>query len=191
MIDRLYNKINQISNGKSLTVLLTLSLLLMVVVNLINLPITVPRINELSNGAGILDAKLYYTSIEAYQVLDAQQPAGRQVYLKFFTMFDSIFPLIYSLALAVIITVIFRLAFPSASWFQKLSLVPFIVGMLDYLENAAIITMLIKYPVHVDIASIAGYFTLGKWVFSWFSLLLIVLGLMRLLWIRVRLKCDA
>lgn len=187
MIHFVYKNINRFSNVRTMTVLLMLSFALMFVVNFIDLPNTVPRIIHLSGGTGILDTELTYSSVKAYQVLNSQQTVGRHAYLKFLTTFDMIFPLIYSLALSVTITVLFRLIFSSIVWIQKLSLVPLIAGMFDYLENIAIIIMLTKYPVHVDgIACIAGYFTLGKWIFSFISLLFIVIGLINMLIARRR-----
>lgn len=188
MITNLHAKINRISNGKSLIFLLALSLLLMVGINTINLPISVPRINELSHGVSILDLKTYYTSTEANQVIETLNPQGRSAYLKELIVFDFIFPFIYSLCLAVIVTVIFRKAFKQTSGFQKLFFIPFFAGMFDWLENISIITMLINYPTHVDISYIAGYFTLGKWIFTWFSLFLIVLGLIRIFLVKLRSK---
>ncbi len=182
MIDRVHSIINRISNGKNLTLLLTLSFLLMAIINLVNLPISVPRIKQQSGGIGILDTEIFYTSEHAYQLLDALQPAGRKAYLKFLTSLDMVFPLIYSTALAVVITAIFRRAF-SDRRVQKLNLVPLGAGLFDYLENTAIITMLLKYPIHLDsLASVAGYFTLVKWVFVWASLLLFLLGLVGGFW---------
>lgn len=61
---------------------------------------------------------------------------------------------------------------------QRLNLMPLGAGLFDYLENMAMITLLVRYPAHVDgVARIAGYFTVLKWAFTGISLVLLVLGL--------------
>jgi hypothetical protein len=42
--------------------------------------------------------------------------------------------------------------------------------------NIAIITMILKFPSHIFLSSCAGYFTLGKWVFMWFCMGLVIIG---------------
>ncbi|HBF35983.1 MAG TPA: hypothetical protein DDW50_01530 [Firmicutes bacterium] len=181
MFNHVYTKISQIANKRSIIILLSLCLLLMTSINTINMPVSVPRINEISHGAGVLDVKLYYTSGEAYQLLERLQPGGRLVYLKLLTLFDFIIPFLYSLCLAIIINVIFGKAFPSIIWIQKLCLTPFLAGIFDYLENVSIIRMLIKYPKFDAISFFAGYFTLAKMLFGWVTLLLILFGLIYVL----------
>lgn len=179
MPTRLYNILNKISNGLTLSVLLLLSTALMLLVNLFDLPFSVPRIVQLSNGAGILDTRLFYTSQKAYEILQAQGSAGRYAYMNFLTLFDSFFPILYSLTFAVVILVLFRRTYLVDLWGRMLLLTPFIVCIFDYMENITILTMLFKYPVHIEMAALAGYFTLAKWIFTWISVFLIGWGIVR------------
>lgn len=190
-MDRLHNLIDRNANRRSLAALLSVAIVLMLCVNVINLPLGVPHIREVSGGGSILDSELFYRAQRAYQVLDSLKPAGRQAYLRFLEVFDFIFPLIYSGALTLLLTVTFRSAFPAGHWVHKWNLVPLGAGAFDYLENISIVTMLVKYPVHQNgVATAAGYFTLAKWVFSGLSLLLIVVGLVRVLWIKAGPRGD-
>lgn len=176
MITRLHHAMNRSFNGKRAAFMFAFSLLLMFVINVFNFPGTTPHIKEVSNGTGIFDTETYYGAAYVYQVLDNLQPAGRHAYLQMMFIFDTILPLSYSLALAAVLTIVLRRAFPE-SGLRKLNLLPLLAGLFDYLENASIITMLLKYPVHLEgFAAMAGYFTLAKWIFSWISLLLIVIG---------------
>lgn len=177
MINYVYTKVNKLASARSVTVLLFLSLLLMVIINTLNMPVSVPRISELSNGAGILDMKLYYTSGEAYQLLERLQPDGRSVYMKLLLVFDFVFPFLYTLSLVLIVTVTFRYAFQSTTNLQKLCLMPLLAGLCDWIENICVLTMLAKYPKFSNVAYISGYFTLGKWVFILLSLILIAVGM--------------
>lgn len=178
MTERIHNWLSRISSGPLSAALMTLSLLLMAGVNLINLPLSVGHIKQVSGGADILDTRVFYTPQGAYGALDALQPAGRQLYLRFLVGFDLLFPLLYSIALATLLTVVLRRAFPGRPRMQRLNLMPLGAGLFDYLENMAIITLLVRYPTHVDgVALIAGYSTLLKWSFTGISLVLLVLGL--------------
>ncbi len=182
-MNRLYSSIQRVANARSMTALLTLALVLMVGMNAVNLPFAVPRLRQLSGGARVLDTELFYSAQKAYAALDALQPAGRAEYLGFLLLVDSVFPLVYSAALAILLTVVFRSAFRAGQRVHKLALVPLAIGAFDYLENLAIITLLLRYPWHLEgLATLAGYFTLAKWSLTALSLLLLLLGLLGVLW---------
>ncbi|MGJ7911694.1 hypothetical protein [Neobacillus sp. LXY-1] len=182
MIHFINSVLNKISNGKTVIVLLTVTLSFMAMINLVNLPVSVQRIDQISNGAGILDMKFYFTNNEAYQLLDTIQPDGRRIYLHFLLFFDMIFPFLYSLSLAVVSKVIYHKVFQSNSH-ELWTLIPFVAGIFDYMENLTIMTLLKYYPRHLDfLASLAGYLTAGKWIFSVVSLLNILLALLYMAW---------
>jgi len=108
MIHFINKKMNRIASGRNAVILLLLTFSLMFIVNTVNMPYTVPWIQAHSNHTGILDTKLTYGVAEVYQVLDAQQAAGRETYLRFLTTFDLIFPLSYSISLTVVLIVFCR-----------------------------------------------------------------------------------
>lgn len=185
-MNRLHRFVDRIANGKTMAGLLAVAFSLVAYVNLAGGPLTQHWFLRLSNGIPWLDGNLFYSAAKASAAVDAMGHAGRQAYLLFYTTFDLVFPIAYSFALAVTLAVIFRSAFAADSWIQRLSLLPFLAGMFDYLENITIASMLIRYPSPTPVAAaLAGWFTLIKWLFVPLGLLLIGIGLLRLLWNRV------
>lgn len=71
---------------------------------------------------------------------------------------------------------LFRKSALSQNRVQTLCLLPFLTGAFDYLENIAIITMILKFPTHIFLSSCAGFFTLGKWIVLWFCMGLVIFG---------------
>lgn len=189
MIKYFSAKINKFANKRSMFVLLAISILVMIVINNVNMPVSATRVNQLSNGAGILDMRMYYNSQEAYQLLGELTPQGRNTYMKLLTEFDFAFPFIYSLSLSFIVAVLFRKIFPNSPGLQRLCLIPFVAGIFDWLENISILAMLANYPNSVDIAYAAGYLTLFKWAFTGSILILIITGIIILILRRKTENC--
>lgn len=192
MMSRLYRLIDRYANRWSLLLWMLPATIFLICIDFVNLPLSVPRIREVSGtsctmGKCILDTHLFYTASQAHAVLAELTPAGRLVYLRFLARVDSLFPLVYSITLAVLLLVVFRKAFPAGHALYKWSLLPLAVAAFDYMEDASIITMLHRYPESAGwVASAAGYFTLAKSVLLDLTLLLLLLGAARLLWIRAR-----
>jgi hypothetical protein len=69
--------------------------------------------------------------------------------------------------------------FPLDSFWQKLSLLGPLVMVVDYLENAGIVTMLLSYPRQLDgVAQAANVFTVTKSFLTWPELILMLIGLL-------------
>ncbi|MDD5362540.1 MAG: hypothetical protein PHN88_10440 [Ignavibacteria bacterium] len=180
IINYIYDRIRSISNIKSMLILLSMTLMLMFAVNILKLPVGVQKINETAQGVGILDMRIFYDSQTAYHLLDDIGYKGRHDYLNMLIFFDFIFPLIYSITLAVILNILLGKIFIGRSAIIRLSLLPFLAGLFDYLENASIITMILYYPKVVSVSFLAGYFTFGKWLFTIITILVIFSGLIKL-----------
>lgn len=118
--------------------------------------------------------------------------AGRGVVIFNHLTFDTLFPLTYMLFFAITLTLIGRTLFrPSGAW-RWLTLVPVVAGLCDYLENAGIVTMCLRYPHQsiLTIARVTGAFTLLKSSFLGLSIALAVIGGLSLLvrWTIVRAR---
>ena len=115
----------------------------------------------------ILDVQLFYSSEQAYQHISAYNEGERALYIKTTLLLDYLYPWIYSLFLGLIL---FRI-----SGKHKLSILPFFILLLDYAENTAIIILLSRYPLRLELlASAAGMLTLGKWLMVLFCIVLIL-----------------
>jgi hypothetical protein len=117
--------------------------------------------------ADILDIQLFYTAEKAYSLIEAYGEQGRITYIKGTLILDYIYPWIYSLMLSLII---FRLSGKAVA-----SAIPFLILILDYLENTFIISLLWFYPREFHaLATIAGIITLAKWLLAATSLTIII-----------------
>jgi hypothetical protein len=92
---------------------------------------------------------------------------------------DLIYPLLSALMFSTLTIYLFRRVFPPDSFWQKLPLLGPIVMIVDYLENAGIVTLLLSYPRRLDIvAQAANMFTVAKFALSQVELILIAIGLL-------------
>lgn len=160
--------------------LMSCTLFFLVVINLVPLPVTAAGIRKRTGGVGILDTHLFYTPDQAYEILQRLGPAGRAAYLRFLLSFDLLFPSLYSLALSVLLTWMNRPILAGAH-LPAASFAPFLTGLFDYLENAAIIAMLLAYPRRLArTGRAAGYFTLAKWLAAVMTFFLVLTALARM-----------
>ena len=91
---------------------------------------------------------------------------------------DIIYPIVYTLFLALAITWLFERRFAPNSNTQKYNVVPFGAWLFDLLENICIVTMLSVYPsTHPLLAWISTVFTMLKWLFAIESVGLLLIGL--------------
>jgi len=89
-----------------------------------------------------------------------------------------LYPILYSLLLSLLATLIFRRAFATTSFMQKLWRLPFVAALTDYGENATVVTLLLRYPQKLTgVAWAASLFTTAKWALVGVSFILIVVGL--------------
>lgn len=161
---------------KTVLPMLVLTIAMMIVVNTVNLPVTVPRIQEVSQGAGILDMHIYYTAHEANALLGQLGPEGRRVYTGLLLSFDFIFPALYAVTFSLAVALLFRTGFPAWPFLRFLYGVPLAAGLFDWSENVSILAMLLKYPDFSGASHAAGWFTLGKWIWIGLSLAAVLAG---------------
>lgn len=173
-MNRIHRMLIRIASGKLLAVLALLLFPLILSVNLLDMPISLPRMKALTGGRTILDMLPFYTAEKAYQMLTAYGPAGRQHYLRILASVDILLPILAASFLAVALT----LVFPAGHPLRTLNVAPVLALCSDYAENAAALALLLHYPSRLDgVASLAGVFTLTKHVLYWGSVLLVLYGL--------------
>lgn len=127
---------------------------------------------------GALDAHLSYTPQQAYQALEAYEPAGRMQYARTILLLDIVFPVVYALLLSLLAARGLVHAFPASPRIQSLALLPFAAMLCDWLENGCILVLLARFPQRLDgLAAAAGGFTLLKWIVLGLSVLLAAGGL--------------
>lgn len=180
MFNYVYDKIKNLSTWKGVLVFFVLFIIFLVAID--GKPFGVAKLKEHTNGVGILDLERSYSPEYAYEVFKLQGDVGRQFYKRLLISLDFIFPLTYMLFLSTILTFVLRRWLPYDNMLQKLSLIPFIAGLADYLENICILIMLNNYPKELyNIAMTGNVFTILKGALTVLSFLVLIIGLIGLL----------
>jgi len=177
MTSKLSRWLNQHSTPRNMLALFALTLLFGVVI----FPLIQAQFAGLPAQAAMLDTRFSYTPAQAHEALDAFGESGRQLYLVSALTADLLFPVIYSLFLAMSLTYLLPRAFPLQSLVQRLHLLPFGMAVFDYLENACVAILLASYPTELNgLARLASSFTTTKWLLGASSIALALYGLARL-----------
>lgn len=174
MLDRLSNTLRKYASGW----LVLLFFAAEVFFNAVILPNQQAKIEAASGGTGPIDLQFFYTPEKAYSMVASYGDAGRADYRAFELTGDIIYPIVYTLFLALFITWLFQRGFPPDSKMQRLNVMPFGAWLFDLLENLGIVAMLSVYPsTPATLAWISAFFTLIKWLFAGATILLILTGL--------------
>jgi hypothetical protein len=133
-----------------------------------------------NNSVLPLDLMFFYTPAQAYGMLEKYGPAGRALYTKIELTADIIYPIIYTLFYALLISWLFQRAFPPDSKMQKWNVAPVGAWLFDLLENIAIVSMLAIYPTQITLlAWLTMLLGLIKWALAFLSVGLVLLGLVK------------
>ncbi len=126
---------------------------------------------------GLLDMTINYSPEIAYTKLTAYGEQGRHAYRLFLDYVDSIFPALYGAFFLLGTTYAFAREFPGRPVWQKLSFLTVGATVFDYAENFCFLAMLRHYPQRLDgVARLANVFTLTKWGFAVFSMVMVFIG---------------
>ena len=179
----------KLTNWKTVIVLIVLILPF----NVFIFPARSAKLRELAGkNVPTLDVMFAYTPTQVYDVISDYGEQGRQHHAVTELTADLVYPILYSVLLSLLMTLIFRRAFATASFMQKLWLLPFAAALTDYAENISIVGMLLRYPQKLTgVAWAASLFTTAKWVLVAVSFILIVVGLVALIIKRVTLEKGA
>jgi hypothetical protein len=171
MLARLIHKLHQWANGRNILIVL----LLFILFNMIVLPPVLSHIESISHGVGLVDMLNSYTPDTLYTHLGNFDLPAQQFYMLHELTLDILYPLVSALLFSFAIAYLLKRTLPAANAIQYLALVPFSAMLVDYLENACIVTTLALYPTRVDVvAQAANLFTVCKWVLSYLELLLLI-----------------
>jgi hypothetical protein len=162
-----------------------LSLFVLLMINAWGLPGALH--SDALRQAGLLDMTINYSPETAYAKLAAYGEQGRYAHRLFLDYVDSVFPALYGLFFLLGTTYAFARVFPGREVWQKLSVLTVGTTLFDYAENFCFLAMLRNYPQRLDdVARVANIFTLTKWAFAIFSMVLIIIGAGGLLFRRRR-----
>lgn len=176
MINKLHAHLLRIATRRHFLILLTV----FIGINLLLLSPLSPFTTLLaySGGVGLLDVIFLYTPDTAYDVLTAYGAAGRDYYLSVLFPIDLVTPILMNLFLSLTITLVLRRAFPPDAPVHRLNLLPVVAMAADYLENGAIVALILAYPARLDgVAVAAAAFTAVKFIATFASALTLAFGL--------------
>jgi len=138
-------------------------------------------INRLAGKTiGPVDLTMGFDPARTLGMIADYGPAARTYYTRVELTVDVVYPLVYALFLAVILTLLFRgKAYKPFGW---VTLLPFVSQLFDYLENGTIVGLLTSYPRQSYAwAVLCEVFKLAKWLTFGLVIGMTVYGLVRLL----------
>ena len=125
-------------------------LLLFVGINIVfavMLLVTIPQVMVFADGMKLLDVLPFGYEAQYVQLLfDFLGEEGRHAYLTRQLPLDMIYPGLFAISYSLITVCFLSKMGKFKGWAVNLAFIPVVVGLTDYLENAGIITMLLKYP---------------------------------------------
>ena len=150
MLKKILTFIQHKSGWPTILALLSVTALMMFLMNGTELPFSSPTIEEHSGGVPILDTRASYTPDDAYELFAALGTEGRQAYLVLHLVPDTIFPIGYALVFAFISAWFLVRLLPLGHPLQWLSMMPLISGLADLLENLLLVSANLTYPGRMD-----------------------------------------
>lgn len=120
-----------------------------------------------TGSSELLDLKFGFDLPTASQILDSYGEAGRSVYLQVESVWDLLFPLVYTVLNVLLISFLLRKTFPENKKLRLLNLLPFVNMFFDFGENFGIIQLLNEFPNLSEFwVNFASTFGIIKWIFS-------------------------
>jgi len=130
-----------------------------------------------NNSVMPLDLMFFYTPQQAFDMIEKYGPEGRVIYAKIELSADIIYPIVYTLFFALLISWLFQRGFRPGSPIQTWNVMPMGAWLFDLLENIGTVSMVAAYPSQPAIlAWITMFIGLIKWGFAFISLGLILVG---------------
>ena len=157
---KLITYFQRVSHGKTV-------LLLFIITNLIYasmLMYSLPLVSSYAPELVLFDmSPMGYSYIQAIELLTSLGIEGRNAYLSVQLPLDFIYPGMFSVSYALLITWMLKQYLPKDSKLFFIAFVPFLAGGFDYLENISIIVMLDSFPdISENLVSSASAFTIVK-----------------------------
>jgi len=119
-----------------------------------------------------LDLQLTYSPEKAYELLSAYNESERFRYILVETTLDLVYPIVYTLLFSFVLFMLHRNL--------QIAKFPFLITILDFIENGGIVTLLVNYPNELHgVARFTSVFTTLKWTTLGLTLVLILWGVVK------------
>jgi hypothetical protein len=125
---------------------------------------TIPKVERYAPGLALFDlSPTGYSTQHAITLLESLGQEGRNVYLYQQLPIDFLFPGLFAVSHALLLTWLFAKSFESNSKIFYLAIVPILGGFFDYLENISIVCMIKSFPeLSQGLVATASIFTILK-----------------------------
>lgn len=171
MVKFLCNWIASISKLKIILLFLILFITALVLVNII-FPTGVQNITQTFN----------YSPQKAYSMFEEYGQIGREKHLRVLFA-DIILVILYTILFSTSILYTFSRILPSSlTWWHKVSLLPFVLAIIQLLEIVGVFILLQNYPKELlMIATITNYITVIKFILTAICIIVPVIGFLLLI----------
>lgn len=133
------------SSGRKVLILFTVT----IIVYLVMLTITIPKVMSYSGGMNLLDMMpAGYDAEYANNLLSSLGEQGRNAYLYIQLPVDMVYPLLFGVSYCLVLAYFLNKLGKTESFLFYLCYLPLFAGLFDYLENFGIIAMLNTYPAN-------------------------------------------
>lgn len=138
-----------------------------------------PALAAAQGDAHILDMELGFVSKDVYTWLTNFGEAGRARIFWVVLVLDSVYPVVYNLALMLLLVGLLEYSYPRlVNSLYKLTLFPLLTVFADWLENTCSLILMQAYPLELPlVVAVGSVFNQLKWVSIIFSLAGICIGL--------------
>jgi hypothetical protein len=177
MLSKLSDEIQSLAKGWLVLLIIAAFVLL------INLPIADPDLVRMS-----LDGQFAYTPEHAFSAVASYGEEGR-IQMIWIHIADFILIFFYTSMFCLLISWLFKHSFKLDSRMQQLNLVPLLGGFFDTMENIWILILILAYPAQPKaVAWLSTFFTTSKYIISIPIFLLLMIGLVKTLMNRFKVK---
>ena len=167
-----------LQNLASGRIVLILFILTMAIFSLM-IMFTIPKVESFASGIPLFDmSPAGYSYQQAISLLESLGEEGRNVYLLQQLPIDFVYPGLFAITYALLLTWLFAKSFESDSKIFFLALVPMLGGLFDYLENIGIIIMMKAFPnISQELVGVVSAFTILKSAFTTGFYILLLVGI--------------
>ncbi len=147
------------------------------------MPMAQAEIERMASGPSIPDLRFFYTPDQLYGIFDGLTPAARRMYILAELSADICYPLVRELFFSLLLVVLLCPLASARPALRRLALWPFVTLVLDLLENAVLVALVLYYPLKMNqLALLAASLTTLKWAASGITLLLLLSATAFRLW---------
>ena len=167
--------LQKMASGKAVLILFILT---MAVFSLM-IMFTIPKVESFASGIPLFDmSPSGYSHQQAISLLESLGEDGRNVYLFQQLPVDFIYPGLFAISYALLLTWLFAKSFAANLKIFFLVLVPVLGGLFDYLENIGIIIMINAFPnISQGLVGVVSTLTILKSAFTTGFYMLLMVGI--------------